>query len=277
MRVQAVSEAMEHMSLNRALALCGMSKRAWHHAGKPRDIRVDPQTAAAVRRAASERPTYGTRRMAAQIARETGMPTSRKRIQRTCRKMGWIEPKKGKNETVRASRRKMFRPEGPGQLWETDITCIHCGADGWRCCFNMLDVFTRQWLAYLLDTAATAGTAVQSVLVAVSTAGGSAPPGLRLRTDNGPQYGSRESGRSVRALGIRHESVWKNTPEQNGHTRSFHGTPRREYVWPHEFARIQEAEEVLARAFADYNGQRIHSALGYATPDKFAIAEGANK
>ena len=141
----------------------------------------------------------------------------------------------------------------------------------------MLDVFTRQWLAHLLDTAATAGTAIQSVLGAVSTAGGSAPPGLRLRTDNGPQYGSRESGRSMQELGIRHEFIWKNTPEQNGHTGSFHGTPRREYVWPHEFARIQEAEEVLARAFADYNGQRIHSALGYATPDEFAIVESANK
>ena len=96
MRVQAVSEAMEHMSLNRALALCGMSKRAWYHAGKPRDIRVDPQTAAAVRRTASERPTYGTRRMAARTTRETGTPTNRKKIQRTCRKMGWIEPKRAK-------------------------------------------------------------------------------------------------------------------------------------------------------------------------------------
>ena len=116
MRVQAVSEAMEHMDPNRALALCGMSKRAWYHAGKPRDTPVDPQTAAAVRRAASERPIYGTRRMAARTARETGMPTSRKRIQGTCRKMGRIEPKRGKNGTIRASRRKMSGPEGPGQL-----------------------------------------------------------------------------------------------------------------------------------------------------------------
>ena len=58
---------------------------------------------------------------------------------------------------------------------------------------------------------------------------------------------------------------------------SFHGTPKREYVWPHEFARIQEAEVVLARVFADYSGQRIHSAFGYAIPDEFVIAAGANK
>ena len=171
----------------------------------------------------------------------------------------------------------MFRPQGLGQLWETDITYIHCGIDGWCYCFNVPDVFIRQWLAYLLDTAATAGTAVQSVLGAVSTASGSAPPDLRLRTDNGPQYGSREFRRSMQELGIRHEFIWKNTPEQNGYIKSFHGTLKCEYVWPHEFARIQEAEEVLTRVFADYNGQRIHSALGYATPDEFALAKGANK
>ena len=38
----------------------------------------------------------------------------------------------------------------------------------------------------------------------------------------------------------------------------------------HEFVRFQDAEVVLARAFADYNNDRIHSALGYVTPNEFA-------
>ena len=35
---------------------------------------------------------------------------------------------------------------------------------------------------------------------------------------------------------------------------------------PQEFARFQDAEVVLARAFADYNNNRIHSALRYVAP-----------
>ena len=47
---------------------------------------------------------------------------------------------------------------------------------------------------------------------------------------------------------------------------------------PHEFVRFQDAEVVLARAFADYNSDRIHSALGYVTPNEFARkTEGGNK
>ena len=78
--------------------------------------------------------------------------------------------------------------------------------------------------------------------------------------------------------GIRHEFIWRNTPEQNGHVESFHGTLKREYVWPHEFARFQDAEVVLAKAFADYNKGRIHSASGYITPNEFVLKlEGGNK
>ena len=79
-------------------------------------------------------------------------------------------------------------------------------------------------------------------------------------------------------LGIRHEFVWKHTPEQNGHVGSFHVTLKREYVWPHGFARFQDAEVVLAKAFVDYNEDRIHYALDYLTPSEFVCKlDGRNK
>ena len=156
------------------------------------------------------------------------------------------------------------------------MTYVHCGMDGWCYCFNVIDVFTREWISYIFDTAATAHTAVQSVLKAVSSVKDISY--LRLRTDNGTQYSSREFRKSMQTLGIRHEFIWRNTPEQNGHVESFHGTLKREYVWPHEFARFQDAEVVLAKAFVDYNKDRIHSALGYLTPNEFVLKlEGGNK
>ena len=101
---------------------------------------------------------------------------------------------------------------------------------------------------------------------------------LRLRTDNGTQYSSREFRKSMQTPGIRHEFIWRNTPEQNGHVESFHGTLKREYVWPHGFARFQDAEIVLTKAFVDCNKDRIHFASGYLTPNEFVLKlEGKNK
>ena len=51
---------------------------------------------------------------------------------------------------------------------------------------------------------------------------------------------------------------------------SFHKTLK-EYVWPREFADIQEAKEAMFAAFEDYNRRKIHSALGYLTPSEFAV------
>lgn len=140
-----------------------------------------------------------------------------------------------------------------------------------------MDVYTRRWVAYVFDTMAMAGTAVQSILRVVTPIDGNVQ-NLRIRTDNGPQYGSREFRKAMQALGLKHEFIWKNTPEQSGHVESFHGALKQEYVWPHEFARFQDTGVILARAFADCNERRIHSAPGYVTPNEFALrSEGGNK
>ena len=79
MRMQAVRETSMEMSLNKALQYCGMSKYAWHYTKKPRDVMINAEITDKIRKISSKRPTYGTRRMAVQVARDTGTPTNRKK------------------------------------------------------------------------------------------------------------------------------------------------------------------------------------------------------
>ena len=92
---------------------------------------------------------------------------------------------------------------------------------------------------------------------------------LIIRTDNGSQYVSRKFKEAILLLGARQEFIWHHTPQQNGHVESFHKTLKKEYLWPHEFENFQSAQVRITKAFEDYNDSRIHSALGYITPDEF--------
>jgi putative transposase len=266
--MSAVKSMIGNISLRRSLFYAGVSRNMWYHTKKPRNIPVDLQTSNTVQKIGASRPTYGTRRMAATLSK-LGKPVNRKQIQRIYRKLGWIEPAKTKNEIIR-SHKKLLQPTAPNQLWQTDMTYIWCGIDGWCYLFNAVDTFTRKWVGYSFDVSATKDAAVQCVVNAMVSEKPDASK-LTIRTDNGSQYISNKFRESVQLLGARQEFIYYNTPEQNGHVESFHHTLKKEYIWPHEFANYQDAEIVIANAFWDYNNSRIHSALGYATPNEFAI------
>ena len=159
----------------------------------------------AVQRIAPDRPTYGMRRMAAQISREMGRPVNRKAVCRIFKRLGWTMPARTKREIIWSNRR-VPRSDGSGRFWESDMSYLWCGADGWCYCFNVIDVFTRQWLAFVLEDRATRHGAIMAVNNAVAAA--RPPPGLTLRVDNGSQYTSRDFRQSVSALGINLEYIY---------------------------------------------------------------------
>ena len=57
------------------------------------------------------------------------------------------------------------------------------------------------------------------------------PGKLATRVDNGSQHTGRGFRRSVDMLEARLEYTYVNTPQQNGHIKSFHKTLKEEYVW----------------------------------------------
>ncbi len=257
----------QRLSLRKALHHSGCSRRAYYHQGKRRSIPSDPYIVEKVKKITLQRPLYGTRRMAATLRRELGRPINRKRIQRIYRQLGWTPPQKRKNELLRGAVNSRPKPTRPNELWEADLTYIHCGVDGWAYLFNIVDVFSREWVSYVFDTYAIKENAILSVEKAVIKH----PDALmvRLRTDHGSQYGSNTFKKSMRILGLRQEFIAVNTPEQNGHMESFHKTLKREYVWTRDFQTFQEAAETMQEAYLDYNQHRIHSALGYLTPYEY--------
>lgn len=90
-----------------------------------------------------------------------------------------------------------------------------------------------------------------------------------IRADSGSQYTSSAFRESMSVLALKLEHIAVNTPEQNGHIKSFHKTLKKEYVWTMDFLDYQQAEAAIKGAFVDYNQYRIHFSHGYLTPYEF--------
>lgn len=257
------------MSLRKALMYSGSSRSMYYYEKTPRVLGLDPLTVKKVQEIAVERPSYGTRRMAVMLSREFHVPVNRKRVQRVYRALNWTAPSMKKGEIMRAGSR-LVDPQRPDELWESDLTYVWSGnEDRWSFLFNVLDVFTRRWLGYAFHTSAVKENAIMAVNNTLAIHPDVDTSALRLRVDNGPQYTSGAFTGSMNALGMRLEYIFRNTPEQNGHIESFHKTLKKEYLWPRDLNSYQEAEAAIADAFTDYNARRIHSSLGYKTPNEF--------
>lgn len=256
------------MGLRGALNYSGCSWKLYYRLEKPRLIQPDPLIVKRVEELTLQRPSYGTRRMAAQLSRDLDMPINRKRVQRIFRVLGYTEPSKTKSEIIRA-KDKAPKASRPYELWQTDLTYVPCGIDGWGYLFNVFDVFSREWAGKQFSPTAVKENAIISVEDALMSHREVDSLQLRLRADNGPQYTSNAFRDSMKALGLRLEHIMYRTPEQNGGVESLHKTLKREYIWPYEFGSFQDADRAMDRAFLDYNGERIHSSLGYLTPYEF--------
>jgi transposase InsO family protein len=262
------------MSIRKTLTYSGCSKNMYYNNNNSRKNNYRNHIASSsieenIQQISLQRPTYGTRRMAAMLTRILGRPVNRKRVQRIFRKMGYITPSRSKKEIIR-SKVSTIKADRPNQVWEADLTYVHCGIDGWGYLFNVFDVFTREWVGYCFDLSAVKENAIISVENALVTHKDIVPQqDLVIRTDNGSQYTSKAFRKSLSVLGLKLEHIYYNTPEQNGHIESFHKTLKKEYIWPNDFQNYQEAESAIRDAFLDYNQNRIHSALRYLTPYEF--------
>jgi putative transposase len=257
-----------NLSLRRALSYSGSSRQLYYYKPRMRKMKLDSSTVDRVKQIALNRPSFGTRRMAAVLTKDSGTPVNRKKVQRIFRALHWSSPSMKKNEIIRAHAR-LLKPVAPNELWEADMTYIWCGRDRWCYLFDVLDVFSRVWIGYAFDTRAGKDNAIMSVNNALASHPQIDTGILTLRVDNGAQYRSREFIESMKALGIKLEFIFVNTPEQNGHIESFQKTLKREYIWTNDFKDYQEAELAIADAFRDYNQKRPHSSLDYKTPLEF--------
>ncbi|QDV25819.1 integrase core domain-containing protein [Aureliella helgolandensis] len=94
----------------------------------------------------------------------------------------------------------------------------------------------------------------------------------RIISDNGPQFIAKDFKHFVRLCGMKHVRTSPYYPQSNGKIERYHRTIKSQCIRPLSPLNLEEAKRGVAKFVEDYNTVRLHSAVGYVTPQ--AMLEG---
>lgn len=154
------------------------------------------------------------------------------------------------------------RFDGPGQVWQSDITYFDLGAHFAYIVF-LIDIYTKVIVGYRVSEHLRATANLEALRMALRRFGA---PSIH-HSDRGSQYGSQDylDELSRHSVAV---SMSKTGPE-NAYAERVNGTIKNEYLAYWSIRDLPGLKRGLARAVKHYNTHRPHNHLGRRTPLAF--------
>lgn len=160
---------------------------------------------------------------------------------------------------------KKVAVNGPNNHWHMGITYVTLFP---KIIFvlGIIDTYTLEIVGYKASFSTTSQDVIKTVLKSMSTR--DIKGNLTIRTNNGPQFKSKEFEEFYESYGILHERIPVISPERNPNIERFFAL-KEEFVELHEFIGYGLFFKKLDDFMKEYNWIKPHQSLGYIPPSKF--------
>jgi transposase InsO family protein len=231
-----------------------------HNARVPRDHWVEPEERARIVAFHAQNPLEGYRRLTFMMLDQDVAAVSPATTYRILSAAGVLDrwnKKPSKKGTG------FVQPVRPHQHWHIDIAYLNVAGTFYYLC-SVLDGASRAIVHWETRESMTEAE-VELVLQRAREKYPEARP--RIISDNGPQFIARDFKEFIRIAGMTHVRTSPYYPQSNGKLERWHRTLKEDAIRAHPPASLEEARRVVAAFVEHYNGVRLHSAIGYITPN----------
>lgn len=264
-----------------ALKACRSGFYAWRKAPEPKAGSLRSKLAEPIARVfADSDGTYGSPRVTNALV-AGGIKASRNTVAR-CMKERGIKVSKAKAYTPRTTEsdpglkpspnllNRDFKATGVNQKWCSDITYVRTG-ESWLYVAMIKDLYSKRIVGWAMADHMRAELTVSALKMAIRHRG--AVQGLIHHSDRGKQYACLEYRALLEKHGVVQSMSQAGDCYDNAPAESFFATLKKELVNRCTFKTRQEAkQEVFKYIEVFYNRKRLHSALGYMSPEQFEAA-----
>jgi putative transposase len=230
--------------------------------------------------------TYGYRRIALHLAR-WGVTAGRELVRALMRELGLAacQPRPWRPTTTQQGAAgpipdlvcRDFTATAPGEKMVGDITYIPTW-EGWLYLATVIDCATRKVVGWAMDE--NYKTPLITTAIEMASRNLNLPANAIFHSDRGSNYTSAEFAAVLERLGIRQSVGRTGTCFDNALAESFNAAVKVERVHRTAYPTRKKARDDIARYIEiRYNRQRLHSGLGYRTPqealDEYLNMQGA--
>jgi len=266
-----------NISLNKQCRLLHVSKSSlYYNPIKPFSSGSDLKILDAINNIYSNFPSYGYRRTHKQLLRD-GYNVGKKFVKKAMKYMG-IEALYPKPKTTIANKEhykypyllKDFRDyagrvviEKTNQVWSTDITYIKL-EKGFVYLAAIIDWHSKKILSWKLSNTMDISLVTSVLNEALSFY----PKPEIFNTDQGSQYTSKAHTDILKKYNIKISMDGKGRATDNICIERFWRSIKYEEIYLNEYKNIKSLNRAIEKYMDSYNKKRLHSAIGYKTPNE---------